>query len=257
MELIFVALGLAIGLLAGLLGIGGGLLAVPATYVVLIWYGFDGNVMHLAIATSLAVTTVTSLASTLAHHQARHIQFTALGFLMPGLAIGSISGAHLAHLLSAHFLSLIFGNIAILLGFYFFFHRLPLPHFGHKPNLTLALFGLVIGHLSSLLGIGGGTFTFPVLLGYPFSATAIAATSSAATFFTALIGTIMFLIIPSPSHAETYGSIYLPAFLSMAIPSLLTAPIGVYLARKVHIDILKRIFACIVILIGASMIWLG
>lgn len=257
MVLIFVLLGLIVGTLAGLLGIGGGLLTVPAIYWVLHLYGFQEDLMQIAIATSLAVTCITSLASTIAHHWKKHIQFKALGFLVPGLAIGSISGAQLAHLLPGHILRLIFGNMAILLGFYFFFPKLPAPHFGHKPNAILTFFGLLIGHLSSLLGLGGGIFTLPVLFGYPVTAAQAAATSSAATFFTALIGTLTFLTETSVSLPETYGSIYLPAFLSIALPSLLTAPIGVLLARKLPIPLLKRIFACIIIAIGIVMIELN
>lgn len=256
--LIFAACGVLSGTLSGLLGIGGGIVTVPVLYYTLTYLGYpDTQVMQTAITTSLAATFVTTFASTWAHHQKRAIEYSILKYLAPGLLIGCISGAAAAHLISAQFLRIFFGSMATLLGCYFFFPKFPHPNFGPSPNYTLFFFGILVGCLSSLLGIGGGIFTVPILLGYHVSMMGSVATSSAATLFTAFAGSLSYLYISwkSPSSLpDSFSTVDIPAFLAISLTSSLLAPVGVKLSQILPTPIVKRIFALALAATGITML---
>jgi|SRR5579872_6223313 len=256
--ILFAASGMLSGILGGLLGIGGGIVTVPVLYYSLQFAGIpDDRVMQVAISTSLAATFLTAFASTWAHHQKRHIQFSILQYLVPGLIIGCVSGALTAHLIPSVFLREFFGITAILFGLYFFFPKLPHLSIAKHPNPSLSLFGLAIGYLSSLLGIGGGIFTIPILFGYQVPMKNTIATSSASTLATALAGTLTYLLIAwsKPSLPETVGYIELPAFLSIGIASIFFAPLGVKLSHYLPTGLIQRIFACALGTTGIAMLF--
>lgn len=256
--LLFIASGMLSGVLAGLLGIGGGIVTVPVLYYLLSFAGIpDDRVMQVAISTSLAATFLTAFSSTWAHHQKKNVHFSTLKYLIPGLAIGCVSGALTAHLVPSVFLREFFGIAAILFGIYFFFPRLPHLYIAPHPNFTLGFFGLAIGYLSSLLGIGGGIFTIPILFGYSVPMKNTIATSSASTLATALVGSLTYLVIAwyKPSLPETFGYIELPAFLSIGITSIFFAPIGVKLSHHLPTSLIQRIFASALALTGLSMLF--
>jgi len=255
--ILFVLSGLLTGLLAGLLGIGGGLITVPVIYYLLPLAGFpEEKIMQVAVGTSLAATFITSFASTWAHYHKKTIVFSAFKRIVPGLIFGCMFGALIAHFLPSLFLREIFGCMAILFGIYFLFPRFPHPRFGSSPNFTLSIFGLGIGTLSSLLGIGGGLFTVPVFLGYQLPMKNAVGTSSSATLVTALVGTISYLFIAwhKPSIPETFGYIELPVFFAISLGSVSTSWLGVKLSHVLHTDIVKRIFACACAITGILML---
>lgn len=256
--ILFILCGLLTGLLAGLLGIGGGLVTVPAIYYLLPLAGFpEEKIMQVAVGTSLAATFITSLASTWAHYQRKTILLSAFKLIVPGMIFGCIFGALIAHLLPSNYLRDIFGCVAILFGIYFFFPRFPHPNFGSSPNYTLSFFGLGIGTLSSLLGIGGGIFTVPVFLGYKLPMKNAVGTSSSATLVTALVGTITYLFISwhKPSIPETFGYIELPVFFAISLGSVSTSWLGVKLSHVLHTDMIKKIFACACAFTGIVMLF--
>ncbi len=255
--LIFLASGVLSGTLSGLLGIGGGIVTVPVIYYTLTHLGYsESEAMQTAITTSLAATFVTTFASTWSHHQKKAVEYSILKYLAPGLLIGCIAGVLTAHLIPAHFLRIFFGSMAALLGCYFFFPQFPHPNFGPSPNYTLFFFGILVGCLSSLLGIGGGIFTIPILLGYQVSMRGSVATSSASTLFTAFVGSLSYLYISwnKPSEPETFATVDIPAFLAISLASSLLAPVGVKLSQILPTPIVKRIFALALAATGVTML---
>jgi uncharacterized membrane protein YfcA len=255
--LIFIALGLITGIFSGLLGIGGGVITVPALYYILLWTGFPfDQLMQTAICTSLAATFITSAGASLAHHRKRAIWPRAVAFLAPGLILGCVSGVQLARFLPSATLRLIFGCMAILIGLYFCIPKLPLPNFGHRPNPLLIFLGLLIGHLSSLLGVGGGIFTMPILLSYHAPLPNAVATSAASTLLTALVGSIAYLILfkdltPLPG---SFGFIHLSAFFAISAGSLCTTQLGARLVHTLPTRLIKQLFGCAVTLTGLIML---
>lgn len=236
----FLLLGLMSGFLSGLLGIGGGVITVPVLYYLL-------GSMQASIATSLAAIVVTtSVASFIHYRKGQKALHSALGYLLPGLIIGCISGAELAHLLPTPLLRTIFGIVAIFLGIYFAIPHFPIPKIASRPNPLMTFFGLLIGHLSSFLGIGGGIFTIPLLLAYHIPIPALVMTSSLATLATSLIGTITYLVL-EPHH------IYLPALISISLGSICTTPLGVKLAHSLPAPTIRRIFGWVLAIIGLVM----
>ncbi len=256
--LIFIFLGLISGVLGGLLGIGGGVITVPTLYFIFQYTDMiDQHMMQVAVCTSLATSFMTAAVSTSIQFQKKAVVISALGLLIPGLAIGCITGSWIGHYLSSYFLTLIFGSMMVLLGIYFFFPRLPNLNISCAPDRTLSMFGFSIGCLSTLLGIGGGSMTFPVLMGYQLPAKNALATSSAATLVTTLIGTLTYLYLGrnNPHLTHTFGYIHLPAFFSISLGAVISTPFGVWLSHELNIDFIKRIFGCSLVSVGLSMLF--
>lgn len=255
---IFILIGLVTGVLSGLLGIGGGVITVPALYYLLRYSEVPLDLlMQISVGTSLAVTFVTSFAAWISHHRKKSIFYLPIKILLPGLFIGCTAGSYVAAELSDGVLRAVFGSVGLLLGGYFLFPHLPNPHFAHSVNKTLAFFGVAIGFFSSILGIGGGIFTVPVLIGYQVPIKSAFGSSSLATLLTALFGTLTYLLIASkqPPLPSSFGFIHLPAFLTLAAGSVCTAPLGVFLSHKLPISLIKRIFGFVVILTGVTLLF--
>lgn len=214
--------------------------------------------MQICVATALATTLITSLGSTLSHHKKKTILPHVLKIVIPGLVAGCILGAICSTFLSSRSLQIFFGTISILFAIYFFFPKLPQLNIAPHPNKYLTLFGIAIGFLSSLLGVGGGMFLIPVFLGYHISLHNTVASSSASTLATALAGTIIYLLIGFDKSTIPYsvGYIYVPALLLMGFSSLFTTSLGVKLAHFLPPAVTKRIFSIVLVFTGLSMIFL-
>lgn len=257
--LLFIFIGLVTGILAGLLGIGGGIITVPSLFYLFHFMKTPPqNVMQICVATALATTFMTSVGSTFSHHRKKTIIPSVLKIVIPGLLIGCILGALSSTFFSSRALQIFFGSISILFAIYFFFPRLPQLNIAPKPNKYLILFGVIIGCLSSLLGVGGGIFLVPILFGYHLSIHNTVACSSASTLATAFIGTIIYLFIAygKPTMPDTIGYIHVPAFLLMGLSSLFTTHLGVKLAHYLPPIITKRVFAILLGLTGITMLFL-
>lgn len=249
--------GLAAGLLSGMLGIGGGVIVVPSLYFLFYHAGlFETHLMQVAASTSLAISLSISLFSSIVQHSKKAILFPAFKFLAPGLLIGCPCGAVLAHFVSSGLLRQVFGAGALLIGIYFTIPRLPHFSIAPFPNRTLSFFGLIIGTLSSLLGIGGGLFTFPVFLGYGMDGKTAAATSSCVTALSSLIGTMTYLLIAKEGTvlSGNFGYINLRAFLIIGIGALIATPFGIKLAHRLDIQLIKQIFGTCLSLVALTML---
>lgn len=255
---LFLFLGLFSGLLAGLLGIGGGIIVVPALFFLFHALDFEPDIlMHLSVGTSLAIMIITTFASAFAHYKKGSIIWSYTISLLPGVFIGCIAGVICAHYLQSSLLARIFGIFAILLGLYLYCFKKPHFHFGEPKRTKLGCFGTVVGYLSSLLGIGGGTVVVPILIGFSIPMKNAAGISSAATFFVSLIGTVAYLTAGwELSHIHnSFGYIYLPAFILVSLGTLITVHWGVNLSHRIHTDILKRVFSLLLIVTGITMIF--
>ncbi len=257
--ILFVILGLVSGLFAGLLGIGGGMVTVPALYYIFLYSDMmPDRIMQIAVGTSLAAAVVTSLMSTWIQTRKRAIHLSVLKLMIPALILGCIIGSIIAHFMPSKDLRWAFGIMALLMGFYFFFPKLPSLYIAKTPNRSLSILSLFIGVLSSMLGIGGGSMTFPILMGYQLPAKNASATSSAATLITTCIGSLVYLSIAwhSPNLPDTFGYIELPAFIAISIGSMITTPFGVKLSHVLQVSHIKQAFGVCLSLVGLSMLFI-
>ena len=257
---IFLLTGAAAGVLAGLFGVGGGLIMVPALAWILPQQGFsNGIVMQMAIGTSLAVIAITSLSSTLAHHRRSGVLWPVLARFAPGLMMGAIAGAFIADRLTGNTLKMIVGTGALLVAAQMLFNVTPKAPREKAPpgSIELATVGGVIGLLSSLIGIGGGSLTVPYMSLRGISMREAVGTAAACGIPIAWAGAAGFMMA---GHGQdtlpgwTIGYVSLTAFFSIALASTATAPLGAKLAHTLSPLLLKRSFAILLALIGLRML---
>lgn len=256
--LAYLAVGALAGLIAGMLGLGGGVVIVPALALVFPLLGIpSGVLMHLAIGTSLAVIVPTSMSSTYAHYRRGAVDLPLVRRLLPGLVVGAVLGGWLADKLPSALLSRVFGVFVICVATQIFFNatapgRRPLPG-----TAGLLATGTVIGTLSTLLGIGGGSLTVPFLNYCRVDMRRAVATSSACGLVLGVIGAAVFLWAGRDHPglpAGAIGYLYLPAFIGIAGASVLTAPLGARLAHSLPVVTLKRVFAVFLATAGLRML---
>lgn len=251
-------IGIIAGIVGGLLGLGGGIIIVPALYFLFSWQGFaNESIMQIAIATSLATIIFTSISSTYAHHKRGAVLWSDVGLLVPGIIIGAILGTHIAEALPSDNLRIAFGLFEIFVAIQTWFRLKPKAQHVLPGMIGLFLLGLLIGSLSSILGIGGGTLTVPILLYCGVNIRNAVASSSACGLPIALIATISFILLglDNTNLSEYHlGYVYWPAALGITITSILFAPIGASMAHKIQIETLQRIFAMVVFIVGLRIL---
>ncbi len=257
---IFVFLGLCTGFAAGLLGIGGGMIMVPLLTFIFSLRGFPvGTVVHMAIATSLAVIFFTSISSVIAHCKRDAILWRVAFLLVPGVVVGSAVGPTIAAALDTRYLAALFGIFVFLSAWRMLGRKQVATARQRLPGAGgMSLAGLVIGTLSGLVGAGGGFITVPFLgwRGVPIHNAV--ATSAVLGFPIALIGTLSYIYqgwslrdLPEGS----VGYIYVPALLCIALASVLSAPLGARTAHGMNVKQLRTTFACILMLLSMYMFW--
>lgn len=254
----YAAIGVISGVLSGLLGIGGGVIAVPSLFFLFSWLQFpQAYEMHFAIGTSLAAMIFNTLSSTRAHDKKHAVLWPLVKKSAPGLILGGIIGAVLADDISSVVLEIFFGIFLCVIGVFFFrkmnAHVKPQAIPGH---FFFSLIFFAIGLLSVILGLGGGTFSVPTLSAFRVPAKQAIGTSAAITCLMTTIGAIAFLILGlGEVHAPgSFGYINLSAFLIIGIVSLFFAPLGARLAHRLPDQILRRTFGVILVLTGISML---
>lgn len=256
--LTYLALGAFAGTLAGMLGVGGGLVIVPVLAWVFIGFGFDGSViMHLAVGTSLATIVFTSISSVRAHHQRGAVQWPAVWRLLPGIVFGVFVGALFAEKMPTTALRYFFGVFELLVAAQMGFSLLPEAHRDLPGRLGMGVAGSVIGGVSAIVGIGGGTLTVPFLLWCGVAMRQAVATSAACGLPIAVAGAVAFAWTGSGNAAlpeQSLGYLYLPALLGVAASSILFAPAGAWLAHSLPTAVLKRFFAVFLAVLGGKML---
>lgn len=255
MWIIIALMGLAAGFIGGLLGISGGLITVPCLFLVFSLQHFPtGDLMQLAIGTSLAAMVFNAISATYTHHRQKTVKWKLVKSMLPGLILGCIAGAFLSYLLSTTILQLIFGIFAVVLGLYLYrHHRLP-PITSHHETLNPIGFG--VGAISNILGIGGGTMFVPIFIGLKIPMKNAIGTSAATGVIVSLAGAISYLVFGwGETHYEhTWGYIYIPAFVILAITTFITAPFGAKMAERINSVKLKRLFSIALLALGVLML---
>ncbi|MGF1681101.1 sulfite exporter TauE/SafE family protein [Photobacterium minamisatsumaniensis] len=250
-------LGCLVGTLAGLLGIGGGLLVVPALVWLLPKAGIEPSlVMHIALATSLASIVLTSGASARNHYKLGNIDFGIVKSLAPGVILGGFGGSVVAELVPAELLPRIFAIIVLLLACQMlasmrFSGRNPLP--GRTGMFSS---GAVIGVVSSLAGIGGGSLTVPYLSWHGVEMRRSIGCASFSGALIAVAGMSGFIIAGVGDEALptlSLGYVYLPALIGIALTSMYTTRFGAALVSKLPTLVLKKIFAVFLLFISIKM----
>lgn len=255
-----VVLGCCTGFLAGLLGVGGGMMLVPFMTIIFTSIGFPIEaVVHMAIATSMATILFTSLSSVRAHHKHGAVRWNIVLGLAPGILIGGLIGS------GAVFSALKTGYLSLFFAVFVGFSALQMLR-NTKPVATRQLpgtpgmlgAGSVIGFISSLVGAGGGFISVPFMTWCNVAIHSAVATSAALGFPIAMASVIGYIWSgwqQSGLPAGSFGYIYLPALASVAAASVVTAPIGAKLAHSLNVAQLKKAFALLLFCLAAYMLF--
>lgn len=256
---LMLAIGAFAGVVAGLLGVGGGIILVPAFYYTFTSLGFESDaLMQVCVATSLSTIIVTSVRSVLSHHKKGAVEWDVLRGWAPGIAIGALLGVLLASGLKSQSMMLIFGVLGVVVGLYMAFGRAEWRLGATMPTgLARAIVSPIIGFLSVLMGIGGGSFGVPLLSLYGRPIHNAVATAAGFGVLIALPSTVGFLFSGwgDPSVPPlTIGRVNLVAFAVVVSMTMITAPLGVKLAHRMNPKPLKRVFALFIILMALNML---
>jgi len=255
---LYLLIGAVAGVLAGLFGVGGGIIIVPVLIFSFSAQLFPEQILtHLAVGTSLATIIVTSVSSVIAHHQRAAVDWPLFWRFAPAICIGVWLGVKTASGLSGSFLQQSFGVFAVVVGLQMATGFMP---GGHRPlpsNTGLFCVAGIIGWCSALFGIGGGSLTVPFLSWCNIQMQRAVATSAAIGIPIALVGAISNIIEGwgRPELPEwSIGFVYLPAALGMVISSAIFARFGAKLAHSLPAARLKQIFGLFLILIGLYLV---
>jgi uncharacterized membrane protein YfcA len=255
----YVGIGLVVGFVAGLLGVGGGLIIVPVLIFLLHAQALAAGVEpQLALGTSLASILFTSLSSVRAHHRHGAVEWALVRRIAPGILVGTLAGALLAAQVSAFVLKLFFILFLFYAAAQMWFEFRPAPHRGLPGRAWTTLAGGAIGAVSSWVGIGGGTLSVPFLLWHNVPLHRAIATSAAIGFPIAVAGAAGYVLggqgvagLPPGS----LGFVYLPALAGIVLGSVFTAPLGARTAHRLPVRPLKRIFALLLLALALRMAW--
>ena len=253
--LLYLLTGVVSGLLAGLLGIGGGLVIVPAVSFLL----NDGSnyTMHIAIGTSLAVVMLTAISSTRAHHKKGTVNWHYWCLLSPGLFNGTLAGALIADLLQGITLRNFFAAFELVVAIQLLLNLKAKPSERKPIPVLLFLITFPIGIICAFAGVGGGIMVVPLLLWLRLPIKEAISTSAACGLPIAIAGTIGFIVIGLDAQSSlppmSTGFIYWPAFFLISIASVLFAPLGAKLAHALPSNALRQIFALFLVTLAMLM----
>jgi uncharacterized membrane protein YfcA len=255
-------LGVGTGFLAGLLGIGGGMLMVPFITLIMAGRGVAPDLaVKMAIATSMATIIFTSISSVRAHHRRGAVRWDIVKRLAPGIVVGSIIGSlGVFALLKGSYLAIFFGLFVSFSATQMFLDKKPKPTRQMPGAAGQFAAGGVIGFLSGLVGAGGGFISVPFMTWCNVAIHNAVATSAALGFPIAVANVLGYAISGQNVQglpAGSFGYIWLPALMVIAVCSFFTAPLGAKAAHKLPVSQLKRVFASILYVLAAYMLWEG
>lgn len=257
--LFYILTGAFTGILAGLLGIGGGVILVPALLYLFTYNNLPThNIMHMATSTSLAAVTLTTFTAMVAHHLNKAVDWPTFKHLAPGIIAGTILGSVIGSSLPSNILRGLFGVFIVLIAIHMILQKKPTAKTFRPAHTKWYLTGGVsVGALSATLGVGGGIFIVPMLLRFGLSVHQAAATSSACAFLLSFIGTISFMIIGwhnTGLPSGNIGYVYWPAAAIIALVSAIFVPFGTRLAGYLSGAVLQKVFAVFLFVVGVDMI---
>jgi uncharacterized protein len=255
-SLILLLVGAIGGVLAGLLGIGGGLVIVPALVWLLLARGVPPDeAVPVAVATSLATMLMTAASAVWFQHRRGALDWPAVGRLAPAVAVGAAVGAGLAVAIPGRMLALVFSVIAAIIGLRMLLATttrvIDRPAFPRLWWLAAPL----IGAISAMIGIGGGTFNVPYLARNGYTMVRAVAIASACGWPIAAGGALVFALTAVEATQLTWhvGHVWLPGMLLIGLAGMLTAPAGVALAHHLPAARLRRLFGLILLLVAVRL----
>ncbi|MFD2165379.1 sulfite exporter TauE/SafE family protein [Thalassotalea euphylliae] len=256
--LAFSILGVVVGFVAGLLGVGGGGIMVPALTVMLLAQGIDTeSVVHLALGTSMACIVFTSIASLRAHRKAGAIVWPVVSKMSGGVILGTFLATFLAAQLNSLYLAMFFSAFMGFTAWQMFFKKTANAEETEISTLQLLSVGTGIGAISALVSIGGGSLTVPYLTRKGIDIKKAIGTSAAMGLPISVAGTLGYLVNGwSKSYGEhlTLGFVFLPAVACIAVTSFFTAPIGAKVAHALPVAVLKKVFALLLVALSIKML---
>lgn len=257
--LLYLALGAFAGFVAGLFGVGGGLTLVPFMFMIFTAQGIPHeHVMHLALGTSMANITLTSISSMRAHHAHGAVRWDIVRAMAPGLVLGTFAGSQLAGFVPTRPLTAVFVVIVYYAAAQMMLDFKPKAHRQLPGPAGLFGVGGAIGVVSSLVAAGGGFLSIPFMLFCNVLMHNAVGTSAALGFPIALAGALGFIVAgwhDAGLPAGSLGYIYLPAFAAIVSMSILVAPFGARLAHRLPVKRLKRAFGGFLALLATKMLW--
>ncbi len=274
--LAFPLLGVVAGVLAGLLGIGGGIVLVAALVALLPLFDVPRDaVMHVALATSLASIIVTASASANAHRKRGSVLWPTVAWLAPGLVLGGVAGSVWAVGVEGATLAVLVGAFCLLMALRMAWPTRPTP--ATEPGASilapvprgpwLGLAGGIIGAASAVVGIGGGSLTVPLLVSRGVATVRAVGTSSACGVVIALASAATYALapmiggrsVPDPGTSAMafgmVGHVHVPAALGIGVGAWFAAPYGVRLAHRLSGAVLSRVFAIALAAVGVTLLW--
>lgn len=256
----YLALGAVAGFLAGLLGIGGGLILVPCLAMIFAAQpGFPaGELLHMALGTSMASIIFTALASLRAHHAHGAVLWRVVATITPGILLGTAAGSVIAAQVPARPLAIFFAFFVCCVALQMALNLKPKPSRALPGPAGVSGVGFGIGVLSSLVAIGGGALTVPFLSWCNVRVQQAIGTSAAVGLPIAIGGSVGYVVNGWHQEALPSGSlgyVYLPALAILVVATILTAPLGAQTAHRLPVATLKRAFAGLLVLLAAKMVW--
>ncbi len=256
---ILAAIGAFAGVMAGLLGVGGGIILVPAFFYTFTALSYSGpDLMQVCLATSLATIVVTSVRSMMAHNRKNAVDFDILKTWAPGIVLGAVVGVFTVSGLKSSTLQAAFGILALIVGLYMLLGSSAWRLAQEMPRgIKRAVMSPAVGFLSVLMGIGGGSFGVPLMSLHNVPVHRAVGTASGFGLLIAVpsaIGFLMLSVDPASRPPYTIGAVNIPAFLLVISVTFITAPLGAALAHKLDQKRLKRIFAVFLVLVALNML---
>ena len=257
--IIYLLMGLFVGFFAGLLGIGGGLILVTLMVYLFTMQGFPADrLLHLALGTSITSIVFTSMSSLRAHHKHGAVRWDILRTAVPGLVIGTLLGTVVADQLKSKYLAIFFVIFVYCSAVQMFANVKPKPtrQLPGKSGMTLA--AIIVGIVSSLVGVGGGVMTIPLMSHCNVPMRQAVGTSAALGLPIAIAGTMGFIVTGlGKDHlpALSLGYVYLPALAGIVIGTFFTVPGGAKKAHSMPVTRLKKIFAVILFVLATKMLF--
>jgi uncharacterized membrane protein YfcA len=256
------AAGAAAGVTAGLLGVGGGIVMVPVTAFVLRILNYDAAViMHVAVGTSLAAIVPTGLRSAWAHNRRGAVSFDILRLWGPFIVVASLAGGVMAGWYSGAALRLVFGVVAIIIAInqVLPIQRRLMGRFAATPRAH-QISAAVIGYISALMGIGGGSLSVPTMTAFAVPIHTAVGTASALGVLLAVPGALGFIWsgwTATGTPPFSVGFVSVPALTIMGLTAATCAPWGAALAHRLAPTTLKIVFATYLVFVGGRMLWLA
>ena len=257
--ILYLLMGLFVGFFAGLLGIGGGLILVTLMVYMFTVQGFPADrLLHLALGTSIASIVFTSISSLRAHHKHGAVRWDILRSAIPGLVLGTLFGTFVADQLKSKYLAIFFVIFVYYSAVQMFANVKPKPTRQLPGNIGMTVVTIIVGIVSSLVGVGGGVMTIPLmsLCNVPMRQTI--GTSAALGLPIAIAGTVGFIVTGlGKNHLPplSVGYVYLPALVGIVIGTFVTVPWGAKAAHTLPVTTLKKIFAVILFILASKMLW--